>query len=327
MRIACPSCGHALTLRKRASVPATPPLTPSSSAAPGPPADNPFDGPPSTPGAPEAHPGLLPGVPVDQAPPPKEAAYFSAPPGADTQMFMNVAGIYRQRRNRKIGAVTALVMVVLVGGIMLCDAKGIISLPWMGSLYAMTGMKDPNMGRSLARVESSLRDKALSPAEREALRKKLMGDADDATPTTTPKHAAKSTASAPMSNTPAPAAAPDLVDGDGKKEHVVGAVDDAVSPTPLSQDQIYKVINDNNRSMSLCYGEAARKGEKLRGKMEVQITIEGNGRVSDANVQTPKFQGTTMGDCTVRRVKNWKFPKFHGDAITVVFPYVLSQGF
>jgi TonB family protein len=93
----------------------------------------------------------------------------------------------------------------------------------------------------------------------------------------------------------------------------------------LTQDAIFKVINDNNRSMSLCYGEAARKGEKLRGKMEVQITIDHGGNVTEVSIETAKFSGTTMGDCTMRRVKNWKFPKFSGEAVTVVFPYVLSS--
>ena len=95
-------------------------------------------------------------------------------------------------------------------------------------------------------------------------------------------------------------------------------------PDGLTAAAIYKVISDNNRSMNLCLVEAMRKGEIPKGKMEVEMTIGATGSVVSVRIDSPGFENSPMADCTVRRVKNWKFPKFNGSPVPVSFPYVLS---
>ena len=82
------------------------------------------------------------------------------------------------------------------------------------------------------------------------------------------------------------------------------------------------MIVDNNRAMNLCYAEAVRKGELPKGKMEVEITIGASGSVTQVNIDSPGFQDSAMADCTIRRVKNWKFPKFNGSPVPVSFPLI-----
>ena len=95
-------------------------------------------------------------------------------------------------------------------------------------------------------------------------------------------------------------------------------------PDGLTAQAIYKVISDNNRSMNLCLVEAMRKGEIPKGKMEVEMTIGATGTVQSVRIDSPGFENSPMADCTIRRVKNWKFPKFNGAPVPVSFPYVLS---
>ena len=45
-----------------------------------------------------------------------------------------------------------------------------------------------------------------------------------------------------------------------------------------------------------------------------------------AAINTDKYKSSSMGQCTVKRVQTWKFPRFNGDPVTVVFPYVLTLG-
>jgi hypothetical protein len=70
-----------------------------------------------------------------------------------------------------------------------------------------------------------------------------------------------------------------------------------------------------------------KAGEKLSGKMEVEMSIAANGVVRSATIGTARFSGTTIGNCTVTTVKRWKFPRFNGEPVTVIFPYVLSAAF
>jgi outer membrane biosynthesis protein TonB len=77
--------------------------------------------------------------------------------------------------------------------------------------------------------------------------------------------------------------------------------------------------------LTLCFTESTRKGEKLSGKMEIEVTITADGSVSNVEIATTDFKKTVMASCTVRRVKNWKFPRFNGEPVVVVLPYILQS--
>ncbi len=276
--------------------------------------------------------------------------YLDKPPGDSTRVYMATAGIYKKRRNNRIAAVITTVVLLLVCGFIVMDMRGLIVLPGMGAVYDVAGVEDPNVDRALERTENKLAAEDLDPKKRaqlESLRRKLLDRSNQGENAPkhekVEKHETKTTdepkepgeAKPPEGTTGAPdehAMAEQLFNDKDKQEaNVKLAAPDSIQtpnlPEGLTQDAIYKVVNDNNTSMKLCYAEAARKGEKLAGKMEVQLTIDPSGDVTGADINTAQFKTSTMGQCTVRRVKTWKFPKFTGQPVTVVFPYVLQSAF
>ncbi len=278
--------------------------------------------------------------------------YLDKPPGDSTRVYMATAGIYKKRRNNRIAAVITTVVLLLICGFIVMDMRGLIVLPGMGAIYDVAGVEDPNVDRALERTENKLAAEDLDPKKRaqlESLRRKLLdrsngsesgksekpekqeaktnGDAKDPAEAKPPEGATD----APQQPEEHAMAEQIFNDKDKQETNVKLAAPDSMQtpnlPDGLTQEAIYKVVNDNNTSMKLCYAEAARKGEKLAGKMEVQLTIDPSGDVTGADINTAQFKTSAMGQCTVRRVKTWKFPKYNGQPVTVVFPYVLQSAF
>ena len=278
--------------------------------------------------------------------------YLQAPPGESTRVYMATAGIYKKRRNNRIAAVIATVVVLLIAGFIVMDQQGLIVLPGMGAVYDVAGVEDPNVDRALQRTEGKLSEEDLDPKKRaqlESLRRRLL----DRSAETAQAKGGKKKADAPKVT--GTTTADPTTDKEGVKENAATGTEEHNMaeqlfgdtrkqetgltlakpeniqtpnlPEGITPEAIYKVVADNNTSMKLCYAEASRKSEKLAGKMEVQMTIAPTGDVSAADITTPQFKNSTMGTCTVKRVKTWKFPRFNGDPVTVQFPYVLQQSF
>lgn len=271
-----------------------------------------------------------------------DSAYMSAPPGEATKLFMTTAGIYKRERNNRIAAVVAGFVVVALFGFAALDIVGAIQVPGMGKFYDVTGLVDPNKDRAVARVEEKLLAPELAPEDRarlEQLRQKLLGTNEvKARPIVTksePNNAVgvvkEGVQDIKTLNSDDKDLAASIFDSKDKKESKIELQTPQKIETPnlpegLTQDAVYKVIADNTRSMSLCIAEAARKGEKLVGKMDIALTIDATGDVSNVDIDSPQFKNSTMASCTIRRIKGWKFPKFNGAPVTVVYPYILQMG-
>lgn len=282
--------------------------------------------------------------------------YLQAPPGESTRVFMATAGIYKKRRNNRIAAVIAFFVVLLIAGFIVMDQQGLIVLPGMGAVYDVAGVEDPNVDRALQRTETKLSEEDLDPKKRaqlESMRRRLLDrsaekedkkvgsgkkkPSDKVVTTETPSGDKEGVKEEPAkTGDQAGTEQHDMAEqlfGDTRKQEtgLTLAKPENIQtpnlPEGLTAEAIYKVVADNNTSMKLCYAEASRKSEKLAGKMEVELTIAPTGDVSNADIKTAQFKNSTMGTCTVKRVKTWKFPRFNGDPVTVQFPYVLQQSF
>jgi hypothetical protein len=278
--------------------------------------------------------------------PPINAGYLDGAPGEATKLFMATAGIYRRRRVQLIAALAAGVVLGLLLVLVYLDLSGRFMMPGMGFMYEVAGVDDPNTGRAITRTEEALANQDLSAEERAALeqrravlRAKLLGTGKG--PATTPAHprAGKRTPNA-SSDTEGvkeldnPDKAQELlaaeIMGDDRKKgqgptlKPPSEIQTPNLPEGLTQAAIFEVINKNQRAMSLCISQSMKAGENLTGRMEVQLTIEASGRVGSVQIGTDRFARTTIGECTVKTVKRWRFPAFNGEAVTVIFPYVLQ---
>lgn len=80
----------------------------------------------------------------------------------------------------------------------------------------------------------------------------------------------------------------------------------------------------HRRAIEACYDRALRAGVKLSGKLEIDISVEPTGDVSDADVLTRQFTNTELGKCVASAIKRWKFPPIT-EAKRMTVPFVLGQ--
>lgn len=262
---------------------------------------------------------------------------MQAPPGEATRVFMATAGLYRRKRNQKVMAAAIGLGVLALATPIALDIAGIWTMPAMGLVYDYTGLEDPNKDRAARRVRSKLADSELSKDEREQLRSKLLGLTDS------PKNQPQGQKKPPPTkakrglrkkktlNEKERSLAASVFADKRKKEQNIRLTSPERIQTPnlpegLTQEAIFEVIEENNRAMKLCVTEALREGQELDGKMTVSLTINPKGRVDSVQIETMRYRRTTMGKCTAKRLKSWRFPRFNGEPLTVVFPYVLSGG-
>jgi len=101
---------------------------------------------------------------------------------------------------------------------------------------------------------------------------------------------------------------------------------DAIAETGrINQATILKVVSANKTSVAICYNRSLKSGERLRGKLEMSVTVEPKGTVSNTSVKTAKFKGTALSKCIAATVRRWRFPPFAGQSAEVVVPFVLSR--
>lgn len=271
--------------------------------------------------------------------------YYEAPPGESTRYYIATAGLYKRRKNHLVAMVITLMACAVVVGILSLDILGLVELPGMGLFYETAGFVDPNRDRGLKRVQDKLSQGDLTKEERaqlESLRVKLLGlgkpgsgkrflekrnvailKNQDIEP-----NKPRTRRSAP----PKKDIISDVFSDTRKLETKVhlgkrSAVQLPNLPDGLTQEAITKVVTENTTSVNLCLAESSRKSERLSGKMEIAMTISPDGSVLDVHIPTPAFKNTAMAACAQRRIKNWRFPQFRGDPITVIYPYVLHMGF
>ncbi len=256
---------------------------------------------------------------------------FGTGAGEQTRQFFQTAGLYKRRRMHRVAAIVGICVSVLLTLLIVADVTGVIAIPGFGYVYEIAGREDPNVERAVERVQEKLSRPDLDPEKRKQLQAQLLG-IKKRVPGATPVAAVTSGIEKEK-----------IIENDARKLAVSVYSDQDKQPAALAlpspeelevpnlpegltAEAIYKVISDNNRSMSLCLAEAMRKGESLKGRMDVELTIDAKGRVTEATIKDPDYARSSFGSCTVRRVLNWRFPRFDGDPVTVVFPYVLSAG-
>lgn len=287
-----------------------------------------------------------------QAPPPEHSGgggelpgYLEAPPGEATRVFMATAGLFQRRRRHKAAAITGIFVTLLLLAVIAGDVTGLYEIPGMGHVYAGLNIEDTNVERAIEVTERKLKKSALSDAEKKKLRDKLLGLAGKRKGGGGGRKTAalaggsgmgkgakktqgivdKKTLSADERDFTA-----DLF-GDKRKtekklkDPKVTSISAPDLPDGLTYEVLMKQINENSSAMKLCIAQAMRANERLSGRMDVSMTISANGRVSASKVKTARFRNSVIGECTVKTVKRWRFPRFNGEPITVEFPYVLSE--
>ena len=248
--------------------------------------------------------------------------------GDSTRYAMAVAGLDRRATTNRVAAWVGIALAAALVLVIVFDLTGVVSIPGMGLVYEVTGVEDPNAARAVERYQTELAGGGLSEPERAALRARLLGAQQRAGATRAP---ASNVGVADTRDLRAAerAALADLFADEVKRETQVALEEPETIQTPnlpdgLTGEAIQKVIADNAGSMRLCVAESAKKGEVVDGRMDMRVTIGANGRVREVAVAPPVMASSVIGRCAVRRIRNWTFPRFNGEPVTVEYPYVLQ---
>ena len=83
----------------------------------------------------------------------------------------------------------------------------------------------------------------------------------------------------------------------------------------------------NARSVTRCYvDEGLRRQAELEGVVEVQLTVEATGVVSEVQVSSATLTGPgsrEVAQCIATTARQWRFERGPFDVETIVFPFVL----
>jgi len=112
----------------------------------------------------------------------------------------------------------------------------------------------------------------------------------------------------------------------GKRETSLGSVA-AEAPEvdgALDSDAIAKVVRGRMKMVQDCYERELKRDPSLAGKIEIEFTIDEEGRVVEAVVANNKMGSDAVGECIVSRLKRWRFPKPEGGSVTVNFPFIFT---
>lgn len=86
----------------------------------------------------------------------------------------------------------------------------------------------------------------------------------------------------------------------------------------LTKDEVQAVIRSSFAQIRTCSRTSPKKG-----KMNVQFTIKGNGRVNGARVLSPEYQGTPTAACVLKVVNGLKFRETGSDT-PITYPFSIQ---
>jgi TonB family protein len=104
----------------------------------------------------------------------------------------------------------------------------------------------------------------------------------------------------------------------------------AVSDVPLAETgrldrpTVQRVVRTHQRAVAACYDRSLRLGERVTGRIEVEIFVEPSGSITDAEIRTGAFATTELAKCVMTSIRRWRFPPFLGEAQRIAVPFLFS---
>jgi len=74
-----------------------------------------------------------------------------------------------------------------------------------------------------------------------------------------------------------------------------------------SEKELSRVINKNNRAIEDCYKKESKSNPNLKGDLDVEFTIDFNGRVKDIQIVRSSIYNKTIEKCITNRIRGWRF--------------------
>jgi predicted Zn finger-like uncharacterized protein len=95
--------------------------------------------------------------------------------------------------------------------------------------------------------------------------------------------------------------------------------------TPLTPEQIGKVVIDSKTTLTQCANDAAKVNEKYKGTVKALVVIGPSGKVKKVTINDTKVP-ERFKECIARSLMRWMFPSFKGEEFEAELPLKLSVG-
>ncbi|HAR42892.1 MAG TPA: hypothetical protein DCS07_09735 [Bdellovibrionales bacterium] len=94
----------------------------------------------------------------------------------------------------------------------------------------------------------------------------------------------------------------------------------------LSKEEVGAVIHRHLNEIRYCYESAMVHSPSVEGKLLVGFSIAGNGSVRSADVKSSSLSDSGLGDCVLRHLSSWRFPKTKGGInVSVSYPFIFKS--
>ncbi len=102
--------------------------------------------------------------------------------------------------------------------------------------------------------------------------------------------------------------------------------DEAVVEGGLDREAVDLVVMKNLGQIIYCYELGLQQKSGLRGRVQVDFTINGQGRVSQCSVGSSSLRSAQVESCMLNKIKTWKFPHpVGGVSVDVNYPFALQR--
>jgi predicted Zn finger-like uncharacterized protein len=98
----------------------------------------------------------------------------------------------------------------------------------------------------------------------------------------------------------------------------------AGGPRRLTELQIRLTVQRNRPQVKYCLERQLKKDASVAGKLELVVRVKPDGKVESVRVATERFRNTFLEDCLVKKVQQWVFPTFEGEAYDLTVPLLLT---
>jgi len=93
-----------------------------------------------------------------------------------------------------------------------------------------------------------------------------------------------------------------------------------------SQAELSRVINKHNKAIEYCYKKETRNNPNLKGDLDVEFTIDYNGRVTAVRIVRSSMYSKNIEKCISGRIRGWRFKAigFQKDDVKVRQKYIFG---
>ncbi|PCC68205.1 AgmX/PglI C-terminal domain-containing protein [Nannocystis exedens] len=95
----------------------------------------------------------------------------------------------------------------------------------------------------------------------------------------------------------------------------------------LDKDIIRRIVQAHVAEVRLCYNQGLARHPNLKGRVVIDFTVGGDGKVADAASRESSVADGAVPECITAAVRRWVFPRPEGGgSVKVTYPFVLEPG-